>query len=413
MIVYGSGDLLNSSQVLTPKEIERLSLAANSDQTVPIIKEDEIGKPGMRPVNKRNLTWHFAMKNTRDVAWAASAAMVWDAAKVNLPSGRKAIAMSAYPPESIGKDAWTRGTAYLKNSIEIYSKNFFEYPWNNAVSIGGSVTGMEYPGMIFNDYKEKNAGLWFLIAHEIGHNWYPMIVGSNERKYDWQDEGVNTYINYYATDIFNHGEYAKDPALFKKDFFAYLDIDALPDRHYPLMIVPEAMGAGEYERTQYYSKTAYGLKMLRDVVIGKDRFDYAFRNYIEKWAFKHPTPYDFFRCINSAVGEDLNWFWKEWFFTNWTLDQSLTNVTYINNDPSAGTLITIENKGKMILPVIVKVFETNGKAETIQLPVEIWQRGGTWTFKYPSTSKIDKVVLDPQNVLPDVDRKNNQWNNGK
>jgi len=411
MIVYGSGDLQNAAQVLTAEEIHRLSLAAKSDKTVSIIKADEIGKRKMLPGAKGNLTWHFTMKNSRDVAWAASKALVWDAAKINLPSGRKAIAMSAYPAESMGDTAWTRATEYLKTSIEIYSKNFFEYPWNSAVNIGGMVSGMEYPGMIFCDYKEKKAGLWFLIAHEIGHNWYPMIVGSNERRYMWQDEGFNSYINYYAADLFNNGEYAKAPALLNKDHFAFLDVNALPNRHYPLMVLPDAIDLDEF--TQYYSKTACGLKMLRDVVVGKDRFDYAFRKYTEAWAFKHPTPYDFFHCINSAAGEDLNWFWKEWFFTNWTLDQAITDVKYVDNDPSKAALITIENKGKMIMPVIVKVVQSNGEAGSIQLPVEVWQRGGTWTFKYVSKSKIDKVILDPENVLPDTDRKNNEWNAGK
>ena len=411
MIVYGSGDLQNAAQVLTAEEIRRLSVAAKSDKTVTIIAADEVGKPAMRPVTKATLTWHFTMKNSRDVAWAASTGLVWDAAKVNLPSGRKAIAMSAYPPESMGDTAWTRATEYLKNSIEIYSKNFFEYPWNVATDIGCNITGMEYPGMIFNDYLEKKAALWFVISHEIGHNWFPMIVGSNERKYMWQDEGFNSYINYYANDIFNKGEYAKDPALFNKNHFAYLDQIVLPHLKDPLMTVSEAMDYGQHY--QYYSKTAYGLKLVRDVVAGKDRFDYAFRKYTEAWAFKHPTPYDFFHAINSAAGEDLNWFWKEWFFTTWTLDQAVTDVKYVDDNPGKGAWITIVNRSKMILPVIAKVIQSNGETSTIQLPVEIWQRGGTWTFKYASTNKINKVILDPENVLPDVDRKNNEWDNRK
>ncbi len=413
MIIYASGDLQNAAEVLTAGEIKRLSAAAKSDKTVAIITADEIGKPAIRPVSKGNLTWHFTMKNTRDVAWAASAALIWDAAKINLPSGHKAMAMSAYPLEAAGNDAFGRSTEYLKNAVEIYSKKYFEYPWNTAYSIGGVVSGMEYPGMTFNDYKEKNAGLWFLISHEIGHSWYPMIVGSNERRYDWMDEGVNTFINLDANQDFNNGEYAKDPLFSQKDFFSYLDISALPNRHYPLMTVSEAMGQGEGERTQYYSKTAYGLNLLRNVVIGKERFDFAFKKYTEAWAFKHPTPYDFYHSINSGVGEDLNWFWKEWFFTNWILDQQITDVSYVDNDPSKGSLITIVNKGKMILPAIVKIIQTNGEAETIKLPVEIWQRGGTWTFKYNSKTKIDKVILDPENVLPDIDRKNNEWNGNK
>lgn len=411
MTVFGSGDLQNATQVLTAEEIIRLSKAALSDKTVSIVNAAEAAAAATQPSSGKTHTWHFTMNNTRDVAWAASKALVWDAAKVNLPSGRKAMAMSAYPVESVGDSSWSRATEYLKRSIEIYSENFFEYPWNVAVNMGCNITGMEYPGMIFNDYMEKKAALWFVIAHEIGHNWYPMIVGSNERKYMWQDEGFNSYINYYANDIFNKGEYAKDPALFNKNHFAYLDQHSLTDLRDPLMTVSEAMDYGQHY--QYYGKTAYGLKLLRDVVVGKERFDYAFRKYTDAWAYKHPTPYDFFHCINSASGEDLNWFWKEWFFTTWTLDQSLKELSYVNGDPSKGSLITIENKGKMILPVILKIIQTNGETTTLQLPVEIWQRGGIWIVPFASKTKIEKVILDPENVLPDVNRNNNVWSAAK
>jgi Peptidase family M1 domain len=411
MIVYGSGDLQNPTDVLTAEEIKRLSLAMNSDKTITIIGADEVMKPSSRPASKGNLVWHFKMQNTRDIGWAAGKGMIWDAAKINLPSGRKALAMSSYPLESKGDTAWTRSTEYLKASIEIYSKNFFEYPWNNAISNAGITGGMEYPGIIFNNFQETKARLWFLIAHEIGHNWFPMIVGSNERKYMWQDEGFNTYINYIATDLFNKGEYVNDSSYFDKGFFASRDYIQFMEYKDPLITVSDAMN--EKQHYQFYGKTAYGLNLLRTVVVGKERFDYAFRKYTEAWAFKHPTPYDFFHCINNAAGEDLNWFWKEWFFTTWKLDQSITGVNYVNGDPSQGALITIENKGKMILPVIVKVFESNGNTETIKLPIEIWQRDGIWTFKYTSKTKIDKVVLDPENLLPDVDRKNNEWNSGK
>jgi Peptidase family M1 domain len=406
MIVFGSGDLQNAAEVLTAGEIKRISAAANSDKTVSIISPDEVGKPSTRPLAKGNLTWHFIMKNSRDVAWTASKAFVWDAARVNLPSGRKAMAMSAYPEESVGDNGYSRGTEYLKNSIEIYSKNYLEYPWNTAVNVGGSVTGMEYPGIIFNEYKAQKASLWNVITHEIGHNWYPMIVGSNERKYMWQDEGFNTFINYQATLIFNNGEFAKDPMLSRRVFST---LDPAASRRYkdPLMMVPEAMGLNDYG--QYYGKTAFGLILLRNVILGKDRFDYAFRKYTEYWAFKHPTPNDFFHCMNSAAGEDLNWFWKEWFFTTWTLDQALSDVKYVDNDSSKGILITIENRGKMVMPVSLKIIQTNGDSAIVQLPVEIWQRGGVWTLKYASAGKIDKVILDPDKELPDADRKNNEW----
>jgi hypothetical protein len=178
-----------------------------------------------------------------------------------------------------------------------------------------------------------------------------------------------------------------------------------------LMTISDAMD--EEQHHQYYGKTAYGLNLLRNVVVGRERFDYAFRKYTEAWAFRHPTPYDFFHCINSAAGEDLNWFWKEWFFTTWKLDQAVTGVRYIDNDPSHGALITIENKGKMILPVIAQVVESGGKSGTVQLPVEIWHRSGDWTFVYPSTTTIDRVVIDPEKVLPDMNRANNEWDRDK
>jgi Peptidase family M1 domain len=412
MIIFGSGDLQNASEVLTAEQVKRLAAAANSEKTIMIIGTGEIGKPGIRPASRGTLkTWHYVMKNTRDVAFAAGRNIVWDAAKINLPSGRKALAMSAYPIESVGDTAWTRSTEYLKKSIEIYSEHFFEYPWNNAVSIGGVMGGMEYPGMIFNIYTETKANLWFLISHEIGHNWYPMIVGSNERRYMWQDEGLNTYINYRANELFNNGEYNNDPAYFKKDFFASLDYTAFMESKDPLMTVSDAMDIPQH--FQFYTKTAYGLNLLRNVVVGKERFDYAFRKYTETWAYKHPTPYDFFRSMNNGTGEDLNWFWKEWFFTTWKLDQAVVAVNYVDSDPSKGALISIESQDRLILPVIAKVIETNGRSSTVQLPVEIWQRGSSWTFKYASISKIEKIILDPENILPDTNRKNNEWNSGK
>lgn len=411
MIVYGSGDLQNATEVLTAAQINRLALAATSDKTVTIVGADEVTRAALNPATNKERTWHFTMLHTRDVGWAAGKGMIWDAAKVNVPSGRKVLAMSCYPLESVGDTAWTRSTEYLKASMEIYSKNFFEYPWNHAVSCAGITGGMEYPGMIFNNYTETKARLWFLVAHEIGHNWYPMIVGSNERRYMWQDEGFNSYINYIANDLFNNKEYVDDSAYFNKSFFASRDYNQFMQYKDPLMTRSDAMD--EQEHYQFYGKTAYGLNLLRTVVVDKERFDYAFRKYTEAWAFKHPTPYDFFHCINNAAGEDLDWFWKEWFFTTWKLDQQVTAVNYVDNDPSRGVLITIENKGKMILPVIIKIVQTGGKEETIQLPVEIWQRGGSWTYKYPSTNKIDKVILDPENVLPDVNRKNNEWTSGQ
>ncbi|MGI4020072.1 MAG: M1 family metallopeptidase [Janthinobacterium lividum] len=405
MLVFGSGDLQNPTEVLTKTQISRLNEARKSEQTVMIVAKEEIGKPESRLKQNGTLTWHFNMKNSRDVAWAASKAFMWDAAKVNLLSGRKVIAQSAYPVESLGNNSWGRSTEYLKNSIEIYSKAYFEYPWNSAVNIAGIALGMEYPGIIFCLSNLKNERLWEDVTHEIGHNWFPMIVCSNERKFMWQDEGFNTFINQNASAQFNKGEY-KHP----ENRSATAIAREMKTNKDALMMPPEAMDLDDYGL--YYNKTSLCLDMLRDVVLGADRFDYAFKIYINRWAMKHPQPYDFFRTMNNAAGEDLNWFWKEWFFTTWKLDQAITAVRYVLTHPASGALITIENKEKIAMPVEITITQVNGKTETLHLPVEIWQRGNSWTFKYPSVSKIKSIVLDADHQLPDIDRSNNIYKEG-
>jgi hypothetical protein len=400
MTVAGSGDLQNPQEVLTALEIQRLAKARKSDTAVMIVTRDEVGQPSSRPKTTGTLTWHFKMDNTRDVAWAASRAFIWDAARVNLPSGRPAIAQSTYPIEAAGPDRYGRSTEYLKRSIEIYSNLYFEYPWNSAVSVAGVALGMEYPGIVFCQSNLTKGGLWNDVTHEIGHNWFPMIVGTNERRFMWMDEGLNTFINEFSTREFNHGEYYRTP----RPEFIYRSFERDKD---PLMTAPEAMSLRGYNA--YYFKTAAGLDLLRDVVVDSDRFDYAFRQYVSRWAFKHPQPDDFFRTMNSAMGENLNWFWKEWFFSNDKLDQAVSAVKYVDGDSSRGALITIDNLDKMAMPVILKITDASGNSQIVRLPVDIWERGGSWTFKYASTTKLTSVELDPDQVLPDANRGNNVW----
>ncbi len=402
MIVAGSGDLQNPSEVLTSTEIKRLNEARKSDSTVFIIKDNEVGEASTHLATKGTKTWHFNMHNSRDVSWTASKAFIWDAARINFPSGRKGIAMAVYPVESEGYDAYGRSTQYLKQSIEFYSKTYFEYPWNSAVVVAGVALGMEYPGIVFCRYNIKRANLWHDVTHEIGHNWFPMIVGTDERSFMWMDEGMNTFINGYASNSFNHGEYGDTTNR------TVLGMARTMTRSKdPLMTPPESMGLRDYG--QYYVKTATALDILRNSVIGPDRFDYAFKTYIKRWAFKHPQPIDFFRTMNDAAGDDLNWFWKEWFYETWKLDQSVKGVKYVNDKPADGSLITITNLQQMALPVTVQITEQNGKTQTIDLPANVWQRDTDWTFKYNSTSPITSVVLDPKEVLPDINRKNNTW----
>src|SRR5665213_1203515 len=194
-----------------------------------------------------------------------------------------------------------------------------------------------------------------------------MIVGTDERSFMWMDEGMNTFINGYASNSFNHGEYGDTTNGTILGMARTMTVSKDP-----LMTPPESMSLSDYG--QYYFKTTTALNILRNSVIGADRFDYAFKTYIKRWAFKHPQPIDFFRTMNDAAGEDLNWFWKEWFYETWTLDQSVKGVTYVNDNPANGALITIANLQQMALPVTVQVTEQNGKIQIIDLPVNVWQR---------------------------------------
>lgn len=401
MIVVGSGELQNPKDVLTDTEMKRLDQARNSDKTVMIRTADEVTDPNSRP-QKGNLTWHFICKQTRDVAWSASRAFIWDAARINLPSGRKALAQSVYPVESATDQGWKRSTEFVKACIEHYSRQWFEFTYPSATNVAGEVNGMEYPGIVFCSAKSTGSGLWGVTIHEFGHNWFPMIVGSNERKYPWMDEGFNTFINDICTKEFNNGEFYHEEKAQEQAGYTF------SDHTEPIMTIPDVTQADNLG-IEAYSKPSEGLHLLRSLILGQDRFDYAFRTYIKRWAFKHPTPWDFFHSMENAGGEDLAWFWREWFIKNYRLDQGVKDVQYVDNDPANGALITIENLDQMALPVIVKMKEENGKEHTDTLPAEIWQRGDTWTFKYNSTTKLASVELDPNHDLPDINAGNNIW----
>jgi Peptidase family M1 domain len=402
-IVVGSGELTNPTECWTSAQQKRLADAANSDKTVMILGKDEVGTDASRPRKDGKITWKFRCMMARDVAFATSKAFVIDAARINLPSGKKSLAMSAYPVESASDKAWGRSTEYVKGAIEYYSKWLFEYTYPVATNVAGVVGGMEYPGIVFCGNNSQGESLWGVTDHEFGHNWFPMIVGSNERKFAWMDEGFNTFINFYSTDAFNNGEYKgskTDMHQMSKQLFRE---SAEPIMNIPDVLQPNNLG---YEA---YFKPGLGLKMLREQILGQERFDYAFREYIKRWAFKHPTPYDFFKTMEDAAGEDLSWFWRGWFYETWKLDQSVKDVQYIEQDAKNGAIITIENLEKMAMPAIVEMEMVGGSKERVTLPIEIWQRGGSWTFKSTTNLPLKSVTIDPDHVFPDINSKNNTW----
>ncbi|MDQ6901817.1 MAG: M1 family peptidase, partial [Bacteroidota bacterium] len=377
-----------------------------SDKTVIIRTAAEVTDPSSRP-KKDKISWHYKIKNARDVSWAASKAFIWDAARMNLPSGRKALAMSVYPVESAGDSAWGRATEYTKGSIENYSKRWFEYPYNTATNVASNVSGMEYPSIVFCGYKAKGRGLFGVTDHEFGHTWFPMVVGSNERKYGWMDEGFNTFINSIANLDFNNGEY-KPRQQNKELLYKYM----FSDKTEPIMSEPDALKEANIG-VALYMKPGYALTLLRDEILGPKLFDYSFQTYIKRWAYKHPTPWDFFRTMENAGGEDLGWFWKGMFIENYKLDQAITDVKYVQGDSSKGALITITNLDKMAMPVYLQYETVSGKTGMVKIPVEIWQNGDKWIEKLNTTENLKSVTIDPEHVFPDTNYDNNTWKGNK
>jgi hypothetical protein len=317
------------------------------------------------------------------------------------------LAISAYPVESDGNSAWGRSTEYTKTSIENYSKKWFEYPYPAATNVAGNEGGMEYPGIVFCGWESKGEELWGVTDHEFGHIWFPMIVGSNERLFAWMDEGFNTFINSLSSVDFNNGEY-KTPAT---DMHQMSEAFTRPSIE-PVMTAPDGFKEANMGILAYY-KPASGLVMLREQILGKERFDAALKTYVARWAFKHPTPDDFFRTIENVAGEDLNWFWRGWFVNNWRFDQAITKVKYVKNNPQLGAVISIENLEKMVLPVVLDIKFKSGTVTRVKLPVEIWQKNTDWSFKSNSTEEIETITLDPDHVFPDVNSANNVWSADK
>jgi len=411
-VVVGSGVLVNKGEILNRRTLRRLKRASHSDKTVMIRKPTELDEPVTKKTSGM-VTWHFRMENTRDVAWAMSAAYVWDAAKIELPDGQTALAQSVYPKQSIAKKGWPRSTQMLKKTVEFFSDFVMPYPYKVATSVAGAVGGMEFPGLAFNHWSVGEDGMFLLVSHEIGHTWFPMIVGSDERRNPFMDEGFNTFIDIYAEEAFNNGEFAP-----KRDG------EYAPNGGNPadeiIQVIAETQGGPtimtaadnmpyKYVHPLDYFKTAFGLVLLREVILGPERFDYAFQHYAETWAYKHPRPEDFFRSMANASGEDLVWFWNGWFYHNWQLDQEIVEVKQAADQSEGSVDITVKNNKKMAMPILVKVEEHNGDIHEFKVPVDVWRYGKTASFTVPVSSAVKTVTLDPNHQLPDVNRGNNTW----
>lgn len=415
-IVAGSGWLMNPREVLTPAQVERLEQAARSPQTVLIRGPEEVSDPASRPEGDGPLTWVFKAADIRTFAFASSDAFIWDAAGIErrgptspegspdfdaaMPPGT--LVQSLYPKEGI--EQWSKSTDMLRSAIEGYNARWFEYPYPVATNVNGRVGGMEYPMIIFCRARDNERALFGVTTHEIGHNWFPMVVSTDERRHAWMDEGFNTFINYYSV-----RERYPDTDGGRGDARAFVDDMLLPDQQ------PMEIPADHCTRLgmMQYAKPAVALVLLREHVLGPDRFDDAFRRYIRAWAFRSPRPADFFRCIEDAAGMDLAWFWRGWILETGTLDQAVAAVDHQVDDQS-GTLrrvtVSLTNNRELVMPVVMRVTYDDASSEVRRLPVEIWlardRFDATWNTR---GRRVTEVLLDPDEAFPDADPANNRW----
>ncbi|MBX2944601.1 MAG: M1 family peptidase [Cyclobacteriaceae bacterium] len=470
-IVASTGSLQNVKDVLTKTEIERFEKAKTSfDKPVIIVTQAEATQKE-KTKSKTKKTWEFHAENVRDFAFASSRKFIWDAQAVKI-NDKTPLAMSFYPKE--GNPLWEKeSTLAVKNTLEVYSRMTIDYPYPVAISVHAASIGMEYPMICFNFGRPKKDGSYTasdrtrmigVIVHEVGHNFFPMIINNDERQWTWMDEGINSFVQLvtelerYPKDNWSRG--------LPEGLVGYMKGDKSLQR--PLMTNSEQViqfGAEQYQ------KAATAMYILRETVMGKDLFDKAFKEYSERWAFKHPQPADFFRTMEDASAVDLDWFWRGWFYTTDNVDQSIDQVKWYTlrteqtkvekqvtakkaeagsgsgkkeyNDFSAGPEpisvlptdqrfynefqsriddkailnklqnknmyeVKLSNKGGLVMPVIIEWTFKDGSKEVDRIPAEIWRTNeSTVTKVFVKDKEVVNIVLDPFKETSDINSADN------
>jgi len=401
-IVAATGMLQNAAEVLTPTEISRLAQAAKSETPVHIITQDELKSGAARPKTAAGMvTWRFAAHSVRDAVWAASPDYMWDAS-----SWQGHMAFAYYRPSAI--EPWKDAADMSRMSINEYSERWFQYPYPQISAVEGPISGMEYPMLAMEDRNPEKYSLYNVITHEIGHMWYPMIVGSNERMHMWQDEGFNTFINYFseARRFPEKGSYDERVAHDRREVEAYMQHNVdIPLEVQPDRIEPQLLGENAYV------KTAVGLALLRDEILGPAAFDDAFREYTRRWAFKHPSPADFYRTMENVSGRRLDWFFRQWFIENPHFDVAVDSVRQKQVGDIDSVQVFYGNHARGVLPLHARFTFSDGSTENFDYPAEIWSTDEVnydrlYGFK---GKKITKIELDPDKRSVDTDRSNNVW----
>ena len=406
-LVTATGTLQNPDEALSAQTRARLDSARTSSGIVHVVTDTD-REPGRSTTAGADgkITWRFRAQNVRDFAWGASSRYLWDATNAAVGDANNdgkadtTLIQSFWRPEQRANH-WDESARYGRHSIEFFSKTLFPYPYPHMTAVDGptSCGGMEYPMMTCIGGQWDTLGMYEVTNHEIGHMWFPMIVGSDEKRFAWMDEGLTQF----------------DQSQAMADFFKGFDDEARNRKPY----VDLATVGGEVELMHHgdrypdyqaygvasYYKPATVLVALRGVV-GRELFQKAFQEYARRWEYKHPTPYDLFDTFEDVTGKDLSWFWRTWFFETWRLDQAIDSVTTVGDSLEVG----IDNRGKAPMPVHLVVSRTDGKADTVTVPVDVWLGGAKrTTVRVAKTPTIRTIEIDPAHEFPDVNRDNQVW----
>jgi len=486
-VVASTGKLTNESRVLNASQRTRLAKAKRSYKDPVIIVTQAEAEAAEKNKNSKTKTWVFQADNVRDFAFASSRKFIWDAMAVDI-NGTTTMAMSYYPKE--GNPLWEQySTRVVAHTLEVYSKFTIDYPYHKAISVHTKWIGMEYPMICFNGGRPESDGTYSegtkygmigVIIHEVGHNFFPMIINSDERQWTWMDEGLNTFVQYLTEQEWDHDYPSRRGPAHK--IVPYMS--GPKDRMVPIMTNSESI---LQFGNNAYSKPATALNILRETVMGRELFDYAFKEYSRRWAFKHPSPADFFRTMEDASAVDLDWFWRGWFYTTDHVDVAMTDVkwyqmstknpdlenpikedqfikenahigisrnstirTVVDEVPASRDFyngynqfevsdadreeyeqyrsrlspdeaamldagyhfygISFENKGGLLMPLVVKFTLEDGSEEVKRVPVEVWvKHEKSFTKWFNFSQRVVQITLDPFLEMADTDRRNNYW----
>lgn len=406
-LVGATGELQNPEEVLPAGVRYRLGLALERDTVIHIVGEDDLGAGNATErAPGGQLTWRFVARNVRDFAWGTSDRYLWDATRAVIPDPARPGATKVVPVHAFYRPqvrSWREAARYTRHALTFHAERWGTYLYPQITALEGPIGGMEYPMVIFVAGFNDAQSLYGTINHEVAHQWFPMMVGNNETRFAWQDEGLATYIEELAT-----VDFFPEQRPFALPLAQYLQI-AGTDYETPMMRPADLYPNYPSFGIASYFKPAVLLRALGGI-IGEERLHEALREYTRRWLFKHPHANDFFNTVEAVAGRDLDWFWTPWWYGTGVFDQGIAGVRVEQTSGGETLTITVEDRGTTPLPTFVAVTLANGEVRRATVPIEAWLTGArsqNVTLSVPG--RATRVELDPEQLFPDVNRRDNLW----